>query len=144
MFIVSPKLLWQLALLSWYSGSLVLLLKGGSLLLEAHTIKPHLYWPVIAIIAGVSVGIIKAIYIFNRSCRNNLLRISKLNEPRLWQFFRPGFFVSLLGMILLGATLSRLADGNYPMLISVGIIDLSIGTALLVSSQAFWRSKHPT
>ncbi len=144
MFIVSPKILRQLALFSWYSGSLVLLLKGGSLLLEAHTIKPHLYWPVIAIIAGVSIGIIKAIYIFNQSCRNNLLRINSLHEPRLWQFFRPGFFVSLLGMILLGATLSRLAHGNYPMLISVGIIDLSIGTALLVSSQVFWNNKNHT
>jgi len=44
-------------------------------------------------------------------------------------------------MILLGATLSRIAQGNYISLISVAALDISIGTALLLSSKEFWLTK---
>jgi len=141
MFTVSTQILRQLAILAWYSGSLVLLIKGGSLLLEAHTIKPHQLWYLMAAIIGILFGIIKAVYIFTRSCRNNLKRINELEKPQVWQFFRPGFFFFLALMIILGATLSRLSHGNYPMLLSVGLVDLSVGTALLVSSRVFWQKK---
>ncbi len=141
MFTVSAQILRQLALLAWYSGSLVLLIKGGSLLLEAHTIKPNQHWYLIAATIGILVGIIKAVYIFTKSCRNNLNRINNLENPQVWQFFRPAFFVFLTLMIILGATLSRLSHGNYPMLLSVGLVDLSVGTALLVSSYVFWQKK---
>lgn len=141
MFTVSAQILRLLAILAWYSGSLVLLIKGGNLLLEAHTIKPNQYWYLIAATIGILFGIIKAVYIFTKSCRNNLKRINNLENPQVWQFFRPGFFVFLTLMIILGATLSRLSHGNYSMLLSVGLVDLSIGTALLVSSYVFWQKK---
>ena len=44
-------------------------------------------------------------------------------------------------MIAAGATLSRLAHGNYGFLIGVAILDLSIGTALLGSSFIYRQKK---
>jgi hypothetical protein len=88
---------------------------------------------------GLIVGSLKARFLFFRSCRKNLRRIKALDRPRLWQFFRPGFCVALAAMITLGASLSRMAHGNYSFLISVAILDLSIGVALLTSSIIFWK-----
>jgi hypothetical protein len=68
-------------------------------------------------------------------------RIGVLDQPKIWHFFRPWFFVALIVMILAGATLSRLAHNNYVFLISVGILDLSIAVALLGSSYVFWKQK---
>jgi len=45
-------------------------------------------------------------------------------------------------MILTGATLSRMAHGNYPFLIGVAIVDFSISVALLGSSYVFWRPQN--
>ena len=42
-------------------------------------------------------------------------------------------------MITAGATLSRLAHGDYAFLIGVTTLDLSLSTALLASSIFFWR-----
>ena len=131
----------QLAALTWYVGSIVLIYKGGRLLLEAFSLMPDKSWPLYAVAMGVTVGIIKSCYIFNKSCRRNLQRINKLKKPYIWQFFRPTFFVFLFLMVILGATLSRLAQGNYSLLIWVAILDISIGTALLVSSRLFWHKK---
>jgi len=55
----------------------------------------------------------------------------------LWQAFRPTFYVFLTAMILLGATLSRLAIGSYPGLMAMVILDISIAVALLGSMRAF-------
>jgi hypothetical protein len=44
-------------------------------------------------------------------------------------------------MISLGAYMSRIAEGNYFMLIDVAIVDLSIATALFGSSLCFWRKQ---
>jgi len=46
-------------------------------------------------------------------------------------------------MIVLGATLSRLAHNNFPFLISVAVLDISIATALLLSSHLFWKQGVP-
>ena len=119
----------------------MLLLKGGSLLVEAHSLKPEQEWLWFAAVAGPFIGGIKAMFLFSKSCRNNLARIDVLDQPRIWQFFRPWFFVALIVMILAGATLSRLAHNNYVFLISVGILDLSIAVALLGSSYVFWKQK---
>jgi hypothetical protein len=69
-----------------------------------------------------------------------MARIDGLARPYPWQFFRPGFFVLLAIMISTGATLSRLAHGNSPFLISVAVLDLSIAVALLGSSFVFWQN----
>ncbi len=43
--IVSGKTLKKLAALLWYIGSIILLLKGGSLLSEAELLRPEDAWP---------------------------------------------------------------------------------------------------
>ncbi len=139
MLVVSTRSLKILAALVWYVGGTILLLKGRSLLVEAEALKPEEGWPRLAAVAGLILGGLKAKFLFNKSCQKNLDRIAALNRPRVWQFFRPGFFVILTVMILVGVTLSRLAHNNYPFLIGVAILDFSIGIALLGSSYVFWK-----
>ena len=140
MLVVSTRSLKILAALVWYVGGIVLLLKGGSLLVEADALKPGQDWPWLAAVAGLFLGGLKARFLFNRSCQKNLDRIAALERPKLWQFFRPGFLVMLTIMVLAGATLSRLAHNNYPFLIGVAILDLGIAIALLGSSYVFWKN----
>jgi hypothetical protein len=139
MFVVSTRSLKILAAIVWYGGGIVLLLKSGSLFTEANGLKPGQGWPWLAVVAGMFLGYLKARYLFSKSCRRNLDRITALDRPRIWQFFRPGFFVALTVMIFVGATLSRLAHNHYSFLIGVAMLDLSIGIALLGSSHVFWR-----
>ena len=126
--------------MTWYVGAVVLLYKAATLLLEALALVPGKIWPFLAAILGITIGSIKATYLFNRSCRKNLQRISALNTPYVWLFFRPVFFLFLTLMVITGTTLSRFAHGNYSLLIWVAIIDLSIGVALLMSSRVFWTT----
>lgn len=128
-----------LAALTWYSGGAVLALKGGILLAEANHLSPNQEWIWLAAAGGISLGILKARYIFINNCERNLERIASLTEPRIWQFYRPGFFLFLTLMIIAGATLSTLSHGSYSYLISLAIVDISIATALLGSSYIFWR-----
>ena len=141
MLVVSTRSLKILAALVWYVGGTILLLKGRSLLVEADALKPEESWPWLAAVAGLFLGGLKAKFLFNRSCQRNLDRIAALNRPRVWQFFKPWFFVVLTVMILVGVTLSRLVHNNYPFLIGVAILDLGIGIALLGSSYVFWKQK---
>jgi len=138
---VSARTLKALAALTWYTGGIVLVLKARSLLGEAEHIEPGRIWPWIAAISGVTIGILKARFIFRKSCRKNLKRIDALEKRRIWLFFRPWFFFLLFLMILTGATLSRAAHGNYILLIAVAILDFSIGVALLGSSYVFWKDR---
>ena len=137
----SARSLKILAALVWHIGAIVLLLKGGSLLLEAEALRPGQIWPWFAILAGLLFGSVKARFLFSRSCKKNLARIDGLQRPRIWQFFRPLFFVFLVLMILVGATLSQMAHNDYPFLIGVALLDFSIGIALLGSASIFWSHK---
>ncbi len=139
--IVSHRSLKILAALLWYTGSIILWLKGSSLLSEAETLKPEEGWPWQVAVLGIFLGGLKAKFIFNKSCQKNLDRIETLVKPRIWQFFRIRFFAALTLMIFVGFTLSMLAHNNYPMLISVAFLDISIGIALLGSSYIFWTQK---
>ncbi len=139
MWIVSARILRFLAALIWYVGGMVLLLKGRSLLVEARVLQPELDWPWLAAVTGVFLGGIKARFLFRKSCQRNLDRIAGLDRPRIWQFYSLKFLLALTVMILTGATLSRLAHGNYPFLICVAILDLGIGIALLGSGHLYWR-----
>ena len=141
MLVASTRRLRILAALVWYVGGIVLLLKGSSLLIEAEALKPEQNWPWLAVVAGLFLGGLQAKYLFSETCQKNLDRIAALERPKIWQFFRPGFFVMLTAMILVGAALSRLAHNNYPFLIGVGTLDLSLATALLGSSYVFWKHK---
>jgi hypothetical protein len=139
--IVSNRILNILAAIVWYTGGIVLLLKGSNLLIEADTIKPEKYWPQLAAITGLFFGSLKARFLFNKSCQKNLNRIAALNRPKIWQFFRIRFFVALIVMITMSVILSGLVHNNYIILISVAILDLSISIALLGSSYVFWKQR---
>jgi hypothetical protein len=139
--IVSNRILNILAAIVWYTGGIVLLLKGSNLLIEANTIKPEKYWPQLVAITGLFFGSLKARFLFNKSCQKNLNRIAALNRPRIWQFFRIRFFVALIVMITMSVILSGLVHNNYIILISVAILDLSISIALLGSSYVFWKQR---
>ena len=136
---VSHRILKLLAALIWYVGVFILLTKGSELAQDAHELAPEKRGQMLAWLVGIVVGLIKTRFIFIKSCRKNLARIDALQKPKLWQFFRPGFFVALALMILLGATLSRVSQGNYAWLVGIAMLDISIGTALLVSSWQFWK-----
>lgn len=140
MFPVSNRTVTILAGVVWYTGGLVLLLKGSSLLLEAGQRHPDnqsmLY---LTAAAALVLGSIKATYLFSQNCRKNLARIAALEHPRLWQCYRPWFLIALACMIVAGAILSRMAHDHYRLLLLIALLDLSIATALLISSVAFWK-----
>ncbi len=138
---VSRRTLNILAAVVWHIGGFVLLIKAGSLLLEADSLRPEQNWQWIFVGIALLLGGLKARYLFSKSCRKNLARIKALDQPRIWQFFRPRFFLLLALMILTGAMLSRLAEGHYPSLIGVGALDLSLAIALLGSSIVFWQQR---
>jgi len=119
----------------------VLLLKGHSLAKEAGALRSESNWPELATVIGFLLGGLKGLTLFRRSCNKNLDRIDGLENPKIWGFFRPRFIVLLSLMIFTGATLSRMAHGNFGFLIGVAILDISIGTALLLSSYAYWKRR---
>ncbi|HIJ26588.1 MAG: hypothetical protein HOI61_08650 [Gammaproteobacteria bacterium] len=127
-----------LAAMTWYLGGTILLLKARSLLSESTLIEPESSAFIWSMVCGLSIGLLKARYLFNKSCRHNLARIQQLQQPRLWQFFRPRFFLFLVLMVLLGTLLSRMAHGNFNLLIGVATLDLSLATALFTSGTLFW------
>ncbi len=141
MFPASPRTLKILAAVLWYSGAIILLTKGTTLLLEADSLQPGRHWTWLTIVLGLSIGLLKVKFIFRRACEKNLARISLLSGPKIWQFYRPGFLLFLAAMIVIGSTLSRMAHGNYPFLIAMVILDYSLATALFGSSVVFWQQQ---
>ena len=138
---VSRRTLKILAAVVWHTGGIVLLIKAGSLLLEADSLRPEQNWQWVFVAVGLLLGALKARFLFSRSCRKNLNRIETLDQPLIWRFFQPRFFLLLAIMILAGMTLSRLAQGHYPSLIGVGTLDLSVAIALLGSGIVFWQQR---
>ena len=138
---VSRRTLAALAALVWGVGGGVLLIKGGGLLVEAEMLSPGRGWPWLGAALGLLVGGLQARYAFSVNCHKNLDRIAALERPRIWQFYRPGFFVALAIMITTGVTLSRLAHGNYGFLIGVGSVELNVAVALLGSISVYWQRK---
>lgn len=136
---VSHNTLKLLAALVWYIGPIILFTKGADLANQAFDLEPRGWGRLFSWIAGITVGLIKTRYIFLKSCRKNMARIDALETPRLWQFYRVQFFFALGLMMLLGTMLSRLSAGNHAFLVAVATLDISIGTALLISSKVFWE-----
>ena len=93
MFHTSKSILRLLAALTWHVGVAVLLIKAASLLFQAHHLRPDELWPLWAALLGTAAGLLKGVFLFSRSCRKNLRRIAALENPKVWQFFRPGFFL---------------------------------------------------
>jgi hypothetical protein len=138
---VSHRTLNILAAITWYGGAVSLLRKGITLLVKEYARDPGGTGLWLALGAGLLLGGLKARFIFSVSCRRNLARIAALPDPRLWQFFRPGFFVALAAMITTGALMSRLARTEPGAVLYVAALDLTIGLALLGSSLVFWRQR---
>ncbi len=127
-----------MAAIVWISGGVILVLKGYSVLAGAKRLNPQLSWPWIAAFSGILLGLLRSKVLFVKSCKKNLQRIEALNTPRAWQFYKPWFFAALALMILLGAVITRAAEGNYVLLNIVGMVDLSIGAGLILSAPTFW------
>ena len=134
------KTLKTLALLIWYIGVVALSLKSYKLFNEAYTINSNITYLIFFLILGFLLSLLKTKYIFIHSCQKNLQRIEALENPKIWQFYRVGFFIFLIGVILLGASLSHMARGDYYFLLSVGTIDMALALALFFSSFEFFRS----
>ena len=97
--------------------------------------------PLLALVTGLVIGFFKGKYIFVKSCRKNVKRINEMQKVKPWLFFKPSFMIALVIMIATGATLSRLAEGNYAALLAVAILDLTISMALFYSSFVYWEKK---
>lgn len=138
---VSQRTLIIIAAIIWYTGGFVLLVKGGVLIKNAYLIDAQSIWIFIAPILGIILGLLKGRFLFSKSCKKNIKRISALTDPRIWQCFRPGMLIFLVIIIPTGAWMSRAAVGNYTFLCLVGALDLSIACALLSSSIVFWKLK---
>ena len=131
-----------LAAIVWFCGFIALFLKSYSLLMDAHVLNPNQVWLLLAFLFGVIIGGLKAKYLFNPICIKNLKRIYALEQPKIWNCYRPQFFIFLFSMVTLGAYLSHIAQGSYWFLLVVAIIDASIASALLGSSFCFWSFKR--
>ncbi len=138
---ITKKHLILISAIFWYSGSISLGLKSVALLKNAFLMYSNLLIVILAALGGIVIGYFKGKYIFARSCRKNIQRINNLQKIRLWLFFKPSFMIALALMIAAGASLSRLAEGNYHALLAVGALDLTIGTALFYSSFVYWENK---
>ena len=139
--VFSQRTIMILAALVWYGGGIALVLKGMALAKSAYAIDPDSFWSYGAPLLGIAIGLVKTKFIFNHACKKNILRIGKLEAPKLWQCFRPGMLLFLAIIIPAGAWMSRAAAGKYLYLCLVCALDLSICTGLLVSSSMFWKLK---
>ncbi len=139
----SKRTLVYLAAAVWYIGGIMLLRSGLELIVQIRSLKEDTLWPVIFIVLGIGLGVLQALVIFTPSCRRNLQRINQLEDPHLWQFFRPGFFLALVVMISFGVLLNHLSQGHYYFMLGVAAVDIALTVSLLGSSYIFWTEfKH--
>ncbi len=139
----SKKTLVYLAAAVWYIGGIMLFRSGLELIIQIRELKSDILWPLIIITLGIALGIIQVLFIFRHSCRKNLQRINQLEDPRLWQFYRPGFFLALAIMITSGILLDHFAQGHYYFMLGVAAVDFALTISLLGSSYVFWTDfKH--
>jgi len=138
----SKRTLIFLAATVWYIGGVMLFRSGVELIRSAVDLKPGGFWPWVAVLAGLILGIIQAKIIFTRSCRKNLHRINSLEDPRIWQFYRPGFFLALAIMITSGILLNHWAQGHYYPMLGVAGLDFALTVSLLGSSYVFWTKNQ--
>ena len=131
-----------LAAVVWIIGGVMLFRSGLELIFSAVKMNPDVLWHWLAIMAGLILGIVQARTIFTRSCRKNLHRINHLENPKIWQFFRPGFFLALAVMITSGILLNHWSQGIYAFMLVVAAVDFALMVSLLGSSTVFWTWKR--
>ena len=134
----SKKTLVYLAAAVWYIGGIMLFRSGLELIIQTRELKSDILWPLIIVTLGIALGIIQVLFIFRHSCRKNLQRINQLEDPRLWQFYRPGFFLALAIMITSGILLDHFSQGHYYFMLGVAAVDFALTISLLGSSYVFW------
>ena len=139
----SKKILVILAAIVWYVGGVMLFRSGYELIRTAISMREVEYWPWIFILMGIILGVIQAMTIFTRACRKNIKRISQLEDPKMWQFFRPTFFLALGIMITTGVLLDHYSKGSYFFMLGVAALDFALTISLLGSSHVFWTQRIP-
>jgi len=137
-FRTSKNTLVRLAGVVWYIGAVMLFRSGVELLAAARELRDGGAWVWLFIGLGGVLGIYQARTLFTRSCRKNIQRIRDLENPRIWQFFQPGFFLALAGMITAGILLDYFAQGRYFFMLVVAGLDFALTISLLGSSLVFW------
>ena len=140
-FRTSRKALVILAGVVWYIGAVMLFRGGLDLVAQSREMRPDSAWHWLFIVLGAILGAIQSQTIFARSCRKNFQRIRELKDPRLWNFYRPGFFIALAGMISAGILLDILSQGIYFFMLFVAGLDIALTISLLGSSLVFWTEK---
>lgn len=139
----TKKTLVFLAAAVWYIGGIMLFRSGLELMVQIREMKEGILWTSIFIAFGIALGIFQALVIFRRSCRKNMQRINQLEDPRLWQFYRSGFFLALAIMITSGILLDHFSQGHYFFMLGVAALDFALTISLLGSSYVFWTDfKH--
>ena len=136
---VSKLTLIVIAVFVWLAGGVALLFKGGALVKGAYLIDAESVWTYASPVIGIVAGVLKGIFLFGKSCKKNIKRIRALDNPRVWQCFRPGMLIFLALIIPTGAWMSRASAGSYTLLCLVGALDLSISFALLTSTIVFFQ-----
>lgn len=138
-FRTSKKTLVILAAIVWYIGAMILFRSGLELLSLARVLRPGSFWQWLFIALGVCLGVVQARTIFTRSCQKNIQRIRDLEDPKIWEFFRPSFFLALAVMITTGVVLDHLSQGIYFFMVAVAGLDFALSISLLGSSLIFWK-----
>jgi uncharacterized membrane protein YukC len=133
------KVLKTLASIVWYIGFIALSFKSYRLFSEAYLIDANVWYIIMFLTIGVLLALVKTKYIFVHSYNRNLARIEALEHPKIWQFYRVGFFIFLAVVISLGAFLSRMASGDYWFLVAVGVVDMALALALLIAGFEYCR-----
>ena len=136
--------LFSLAGTIWGLVGLMLLLRGADLyklaVEEQHASQMGLS---ISIFASLALGGAKGKFLFSRTARRNMARISSLEAPlKPHQVYAGKFYFLILGMIGLGMFMRTYNDwfGGY---IVVAAIYCGIGLALTVSSMYYWKGDPP-
>lgn len=140
-FRTSKKTLVVLAAAVWYIGAVMLFRSGLELLSQARELRPGSVWHWLFIGLGVVLGVLQAVTLFSRSCQRNIQRIRELKDPKLWEFYRPGFFLALAGMISAGVLLDHLSRGNYMFMLCVAGLDFALTISLFGSSLVYWKDR---
>lgn len=135
----TPDALIRLAAVIWFTGVIVLLFKSTGMFIEAAGKGASVFLTSLAVLSGLSLGVVKSKYLFVRVCVKNINRIRALASPKIWQCYRGRFFFFLACMIISGDYAYSLARDNIDSLLCLAVLELSVGTALFISARCFFN-----
>lgn len=126
---VSTRLL--LAALFWNIAAAMLAAKGLNTLLTSTSFAIIL----LIVLLALAMGLLKSRFILDSTAQKAAMRIRTIKDGCAFGFFSLKSWAMILTMIGLGRLLCLLHI--HPK--AIGLIYLTIATALLVSSRIFWR-----